>query len=492
MKYLIYCRKSTDTEDRQVQSLDSQERELLEMAKKYNLDVTEILSESMSAKSEGRPVFNKMLKMIENGKADAIICWKLDRLARNMIDGGKVMDLLGKGIIKEIRTFESTHLPNDNVLMLAVNFGNANQFIRDLSANVKRGNREKLARGEWPNHAPFGYLNDKAEKKIIVEPMRSKYVVRAFDLYLTGGYSYKQISDILYTEGLRTSSGQKVLRGRIHKIISNPFYMGMMLRDGKYFKGNHQSLISKETFEKAQNFVGDRSRPRSSTLFFPLRGFLKCDNCGCVLTASLKRGHHYYYCTNGKQICHEHKSYIRENDLYEKVSELFKNLYFSPAKIDLMYKASLERLNSEKDYSEKVLETLQTALESLKTREEKLVDTFLAEQIPKDLYDRKILEIHNEIISLTKQIEDTKTKQPAFTLEQIKNVFLQGYISQKAFLDGDDVKKRNVMESLLWNISVKEKNIVSYQFKSPYDVLAKAPKNASFSQMLGDRDSNPN
>jgi DNA invertase Pin-like site-specific DNA recombinase len=91
MKYILYCRKSTDTEDRQVLSLDSQERELLDIAKRHNLSVVKVLRESMSAKSAGRPIFDQMMKMIDSGKADAILCWKLDRLARNFVDGGKVM-----------------------------------------------------------------------------------------------------------------------------------------------------------------------------------------------------------------------------------------------------------------------------------------------------------------------------------------------------------------------------------------------------------------
>ena len=176
MKYLIYCRKSTDTEDKQVLSLKSQENELKRLAEANKLNVVGILRESMSTKSVGRPVFNRMLKMIASGKADAIICWKLDRLARNMVDGGQVMDLLQKSVIQEIRTYESVHVPSDNVLMLAVHFGMANQYIRDLSVNVKRGNRAKLDRGEWPNHAPFGYLNDKATKRIVIDPDRGRYV----------------------------------------------------------------------------------------------------------------------------------------------------------------------------------------------------------------------------------------------------------------------------------------------------------------------------
>ena len=185
MKYIAYCRKSTESDDRQVLSLESQEKELLTLAKNNNFEVVEVLKESKSAKSEGRPVFNQVLKMIASGKADSIICWKLDRLARNFIDGGKIIDLLQRGNIQEIHTYEGTHLPSDNVLMLAMHFGMANQYIRDLSINVKRGNRMKLEKGEYPNRPPVGYVNDKLNKKI--KAPGAQIIISPFDPSINSG-----------------------------------------------------------------------------------------------------------------------------------------------------------------------------------------------------------------------------------------------------------------------------------------------------------------
>ena len=189
--------------------------------------------------------------MITAGKADAILCWKLDRLARNFLDGGLIMDMLQKGVIKEIRTYEATHLPNESAFIMAMQFGMANQFSRDLSVNVKRGNRAKLEKGGWPNHAPFGYLNDKATATITIDHSRSKYVLRMFELYAAGIHGFTEIANILYNEGLRNTCGKKIYRGHIHRIITNPFYSGLMLRDGKYYPGNHEPLISKDLFDKA-------------------------------------------------------------------------------------------------------------------------------------------------------------------------------------------------------------------------------------------------
>lgn len=491
MKYIIYCRKSTDTEDKQVLSLESQQNELVRLAEAQGLTVSHILKESMSAKSEGRPIFNQVLGMIHSGEADGIICWKLDRLARNFIDGGKIIDLLQKSVIKEIRTYEGNHLPSDNVLMLAMHFGMANQYIRDLSTNVKRGNRAKLERGEWPSHAPFGYMNDKVTKTVKLDKKLAPYVKKTFELYRLGK-SYKEISEILYEEGLRTVGGNKVFKSQFQRMVHNPFYYGIMVRDGKHYEGKHPQIISKKTFDDAHEAGSIRSRPRIKSLFFPLRGFLTCDNCGCNLTASLKKGHHYYYCTNGKQICTEHKAYMRENYLYGKIADLLDQLHFSERKIELMYQSAKAMVEHESGYSDGILETLESQLDALKTKESKLLDAFLAEQITKELYDQKTLELHNERISLSKQIKEVKTKEPSFTLEPVKNIFLQANKARKEFLNGDDAKKKEIIENLLWNLSIKDKNIVTVKYKSPFEVIAKAPKNAPISTLLGCKDSNLN
>ncbi len=490
MKYILYCRKSTDTEDRQVLSLDSQEKELLAIAEKLNLKIVKVFKESRTAKEAGRPIFNEVIQMINAGKADAILCWKLDRLARNFLDGGLIMDMLQKGVIKEIHTYEAVHLPNETSFILAMQFGMANQYSRDLSVNVKRGNREKLARGEWPNHAPFGYLNDKPTKTIIIDPIRSKYVVRAFQLYATGRYGFNEIAKILYEEGLRTSSGKKVYRGHIHRFISQPFYCGLMLREGKYYPGKHQPLISKQLFDDAQNVLHNRNRPRLQKKFFALRGFLKCENCGCAYTASTKKGHDYYYCTNGKGHCEAHLKYMRETKVYDLIAPILDKVKFDEEIIDIMFNAAKERQLHDNSYVESIVTSCQNRLESLKAKETRLLDTFLDGQISKEIYDAKVLEIHNEKICAEKQMSEAKTKNDILALEPTKEAFLLGNRAMKSFVDGNDDEKRIIASKILWNLSMKDGNIAQVSYRSPYDIMAKAPKTGDIKTLLRDLDSN--
>lgn len=193
IKYFLYARKSSESEDRQVASIESQIEVLTEIAKREGLEIVDIISESKSAKAPGRPEFNKMIQGIYRGEAQGIICWKLDRLARNPVDGGQIMWMLQQGIIKHIKTHERSYYPTDNILTMSVEFGMANQFIRDLSENTKRGLRAKAERGWYPAPPPLGYLphplKRKGEKEIIKDRERFNLVRKMFDLMLTGIYT---------------------------------------------------------------------------------------------------------------------------------------------------------------------------------------------------------------------------------------------------------------------------------------------------------------
>ena len=160
LKYFLYARKSTDVEDKQILSIEAQLAELRELAKRENLHITEEFIEKRSAKIPGRPIFNEMMKKIQAGEAQGIVCWKIDRLSRNPVDSGKIQWLLQQGIIQHIQTHSQSHYPNDNVLMMSVELGMANEYVRQLSENTARGLKHKAREGYFPGLAPLGYINN--------------------------------------------------------------------------------------------------------------------------------------------------------------------------------------------------------------------------------------------------------------------------------------------------------------------------------------------
>ena len=161
IKYIAYCRKSTDEKDKQVLSIEAQIAELKEFAKRENLFISEFITEAKTAKIPGREQFALALKKIEKGEANGILSWHPDRLARNSIDGGKIIYLLDTGKLLDLKFpsfwFESTP---QGKFMLSIAFGQSKYYVDNLSENVKRGNRQKLRNGVWPSKAPYGYINN--------------------------------------------------------------------------------------------------------------------------------------------------------------------------------------------------------------------------------------------------------------------------------------------------------------------------------------------
>jgi DNA invertase Pin-like site-specific DNA recombinase len=476
-----------DSEDRQVLSLDSQENELRTIATKAGLNIIKVFKESRTAKEQGRPIFNEVVHMIQSGKADAILCWKLDRLARNFLDGGLIMDMLQKGVIKEIRTYEAVHLPNESAFIMAMQFGMSTQFSRDLSVNVKRGNRAKLEKGGWPHMAPIGYLNDKATKTILVDPKKALYIKRAYELYATGAYGLKEVADTLYKEGLRTPGGRKVFFAQIHRMLTRKFYLGLMEDGDKVYKGNHPALIDQKTYDAVQEVVHGRLHSRKRNHFYSARGFLTCGVCGCIITAETQKGFSYYHCTNGKGVCDQKKNFMRSELIDSMLAKVFLDLKFNEEFIDISYNDYKDRYGSKIDYEANIINNLKKELDGLSTKESMLTDSYSSQVLRKDLYEEKMRDIANKRIELEKQIEENQKKSGVteVTFEQIRNVFIDGSRATEQYKAANDDAKRLLLQKLLSNATIKNKSVAQYQFKSPYQVLANTPKNIDISQMCG-------
>lgn len=490
-KYVVYLRKSSESEDRQVMSLDAQESEMMRIAERDNLEVVEVIRESHSAKTaRQRPEFNRMMKGIESGKYNAILTWAPDRISRNAGDLGIVIDLMDSGKLMLVQTYSQIFTNDPNSKFMFMMLGSQAKLENDQkSINVKRGNREKLKRGDWINQAPFGYLNDKATKTIVVDPVRAPYVRKIFELYATGLYSFKQISTRLYEEGLRTKSGKKVYQGSIHRILNRTFYYGVMESNGKYYQGNHEPLISQKLFEECQRIADNKSRPRPKTRKFTLSGFLKCHNCGCAITAEIKKNKYiYYHCTNGKGGCDQKSFNANENKLHEQITKNLESLRISPKIVDIVYKAKLEELEQTDAYQNHALDTALKARESLTARKSRLVDTFTAGDIEEALYREKLQEINKEEVNLSQQIAelDKNNPDPYTTIELVYSAFKRGYTMAKRYSDASEDDKRIILSEVLSNSTLLDRNIVSLQYKSPYDVFARTPENATFSELLPD------
>ena len=188
-RYVIYSRKSLEDDDKQIQSIPDQERAMRSIGTKLSLSIVDSLSESKSAKAPGRAVFNDMMNQVERGKIEGILCWKLDRLARNPVDGGRIIWAIKQhGLV--VRTPHQTFSKaDDNLILMYIEFGMAQKYVDDLSRNTTRGLESKAQKGWQPGIAPLGYLNSKIEERgqrtILRDPERFDAVRRMWDYMLT-------------------------------------------------------------------------------------------------------------------------------------------------------------------------------------------------------------------------------------------------------------------------------------------------------------------
>lgn len=307
--YFIYCRKSTEAEDRQVLSIESQQRELEEVAAKFGVSVSQVFVESKSAKDPGRPVFNRMMQRLYKGEAEGVVCWKLDRLARNPVDGGSVIWGVKEHNVKVITPAQTFTRESDNIILMYIEFGMAQKYVDDLSKNVKRGIKTKVENGWYAGKAPVGYLNyikqETGERFIVKDPVRFPLVRKMWDLMLTGAYSPAQIAKIANEEwGFRTGQTRKtgdkpLCRSSIYRIFTRPFYYGEFeypKKSGLWYRGKHPTMITEAEYNRVQEHLGRNGNPRTQNHgVFPFTGLIRCGECQGSVTAEEK---HQIICKN--------------------------------------------------------------------------------------------------------------------------------------------------------------------------------------------------
>jgi DNA invertase Pin-like site-specific DNA recombinase len=309
MEYFVYCRKSSEGEERQALSLPAQERELKQYAVENNIQIKQVFKEAKSARIPNkREKFDLMIKKIRDGECKRILCWHTNRLSRNPLESGIIIQLLTDGILKEILTPQkSISTKNANDILLGVEFGSNAQYSRELSYNTKRGIREKINRGQWPSCAPAFYVNvgdDKLSKNIEPNPESSPYYIKLVDEVIRKRLNYTQATDLLNSWDVKTKRGNEFSKSSVHRFLQNPVYYGLLkYSDYPETQGTWKPLISKSKWDKLQEVLNDKSKPYQSKWYHPYKKIMKCGKCGLSITGvtKVKSGNEYTYYTCTKR-----------------------------------------------------------------------------------------------------------------------------------------------------------------------------------------------
>src|SRR3989338_975748 len=386
IKYFIYCRKSSEDEERQILSIEAQLAELREFAKQNNLFIVREFTESKTAKEPGREIFNQMLSEIEKGNAEGILAWNPDRLARNSVDGGRVIYLVDTLKIKSLKfpTFWFEATPQGK-FMLSVAFGQAKYYTDNLRENILRGIRQKIRRGELSAKAPLGYFNEPRLRTIEPDKKTFNKVKEILRAFATGEYTLTKIQGKMFSLGLVSKTGKSLHLASIVHVLKNPFYYVHFQYRGEVHQGSHKPMISKKLFDRVQEALIMNGKPRKKRgpKNFLFLNFAVCGECGYTITAERKikksgKKYHYYHCTfkSKTQKCSQTR-FLREEILTEQVKENCRKISLS----DDWREKYLERVSLwEKENSQSsnlFAQNLKTELSAVKTKIDRLMDGYL-------------------------------------------------------------------------------------------------------------------
>jgi len=471
MKYIIYARKSTEDEDHQVLSIESQLAELREFAAKEKLEIVVSLCEAKTAKEPGRTKFAEMLSLIEKGKADGILSWHPDRLARNSIDGGKIIHLIDKGVVKSLKfpTFWFEPTPQ-GLFMLQIAFGQSKYYIDNLSENVKRGMRQKIRNGIWPVWAPIGYLNNPKTRMIDIDLEKAPKIRKLFELYATGEHNLSSLTNWCKENNLKGNLGKEISTSNIQKILQNVFYLGLMKYKGEIFEGRHKPLISKKLFDKVQEILKERGKPQKIKKHnFVFLGLMKCASCGASITAEAQKGHIYYRCTKKKGPCPE-KHFLREEQLIEQVKSFLQKVSLS-SQITKKVLAELKKEELKAKEETKILvQNLKKELTEIETKLEKLLDVYLAEIISTEEYTSRKQKILTRRLELQEKIRDFEQKGLSW-LELAREFVLKLNCAEK-LLSSENYPEMTTFLKNIGSNHILQNQKLNFCWKFPFNLAA--------------------
>lgn len=360
-KYCLYARKSTESEERQVLSIDSQIKEMLQLADREGLEIVAMKRESHSAKETGqRPVFNEIVEELRDGKYNAILTWAPDRISRNAGDLGKIVDLMDAGKLLEIRTHSQRFSNNPNEKFLLMILGSQAKLENDnRGINVKRGLRTRVEMGLWPGMAPLGYLNQKIMDRkcqLVVDPERGPVIRKMFEKVAYENWSGRKVYNWLrFDLNFYTRGNKPLTLSGVYRILQMPIYYGPFeypRNSGNWYQGSHEPLIEEDLFKKVQEYL-KRDKIVRENREFAFTKLFTCGMCGSGITAQekykiLKDGTNakyiYYSCSKAKDRDCKNK-YIREEELIDELFKIIDQVNINELGMRMKLEEEIKRFN---------------------------------------------------------------------------------------------------------------------------------------------------
>lgn len=447
-------------------SLQEQKEAILRYADKNQLRIVEWFEELETAAKQGRPLFTKMMKLLQNGKASGVIIHKIDRSARNLKDWASLGDLIDKGVDVHF-AHESLDMDTRGGRLAAdIQAVIASDYIRNLRDEATKGLYGRLKQGIYPFGAPIGYLNNGGGQLKTIDPIRGPLVKKTFQLYATGKYNLHTLTKTMQELGLKNTKGKHLYLSTISTILNNPFYCGVIKVKGKTFQGAHEPLVSAKLFGDVQNILSGKTNSRVIKHDFIFRRLLKCTGCGYSLIGEKQKGHVYYRCHSTE--CSTKG--IREEDVEKRVLHLFDQIHLHQIESQVLEEFLNEAQESWSANEQGVAESIQLQQGRISQKLERLTDAYIENAIDKALFEEKKEMLMVELQGLrykTTQISNQKEaifRKAKNFLELIKSV-------KNSYLSAITEEKRKILKIITSNLSIQGKKPM-IAMRSPFQEIA--------------------
>lgn len=509
LKYVLYARKSTDDPQRQLRSIPDQILECKQLADRLHLNVVKVLEETKSAKKPNRrPIFKQMLIDLKNGEYDGILAWNPDRLARNMREGGVVIDMIDEEEIKDLK-FVTHHFTKDanGKMLLGMAFVLSKQYSDKLSADVSRGVRRNFAEGKsaTPKH---GYIRN---ENGFYEPDGRNWELMCVAWKMRHqGESLENISEFMNDNGyarIIKKTGRKVDMDVkiLTDIFHDPFYYGVLVQAKQTVDlreiYNFQPATTEEVYNQVQELSVRRLKPFNTKYrmaFYPLKAMVRCSFCNHNMVVGPSTSGSggkllYYRCDN--KLCirnsEENRSKQRNNPTKIKTSIRAKIIFdwvydFLKDGLGLTEKEYNQYYNSLTKVTDNTRQKIGIEIHSLQGRlkvvkqeiKERSLELGKQNMLPtvKRANEDRVIELEGEKVDIEEKIVGLQAKlsnpeDDRLSLEQFLNLSKNAAaIVQSA----DAVIKDTICREIFLNLTVDEQNVLSYQLKPHFAEMLKS------------------
>ena len=398
-----------------------------------------------------------MLRYVKEHRDEVayVVVWKLDRLSRCLEDF--FADIL-KPIKKYGCTIASIMENFDDIskvkkVLIGVYIGQAEDELDNIKDRTSSVLRNRAGKGYKLGKAPVGYVNSRDEHGhgiIIPDETKRHYIVRCFELYATGLFSYERISKELAKYGFVDKKGRPYTKKRIQDIIKSSVYVGKVTYGDEVYDGVHEPIVSDELFYRVQLMLkgSDIKSPRGMT--YNYSNLIKCAKCGYSMVGVTKKGAHdsgpyvYYHCSNYSK-AHKKEKNVNEVLIDEAIQEILDSFDVTENEIKVIKKEIFNAIDDLKKYERKSVSELKREYDKLtdliaeqlteKNTDKLGISDTTRSEIIKKLEDRK-MSITNELANLAESSKDT-TKRISILIDfanRIPELYLKANIEEKRLI----------------------------------------------------------